>query len=69
MAKLLTQLQIRRDSSARLNSVILAEGELAYATDTKRFAVGDGSNTFLNLPKYATLEDLAGIAVIITDLR
>lgn len=69
MAKLLTQLQIRRDSSTQLNPVILAEGELAYATDTKRFAVGDGSTAFCDLPKYATLEDLAGIAVIITDLR
>lgn len=49
MATLTTKIKFRRDTAANLSTIILAEGEPAYATDTKKFAVGDGESTFANL--------------------
>src|SRR5438309_4240694 len=37
------------DTAANLATVVLAEGELAYARDTKKIAIGDGSTTFSSL--------------------
>ena len=38
----IVKLKIRRGSNAQRQSVILEQGELGYATDTKRVFVGDG---------------------------
>jgi trimeric autotransporter adhesin len=40
---------LRQDTAAGLASVILAQGQPGYATDTGKFAIGDGSTTFGNL--------------------
>ena len=47
-ATLTTQLKVRRDTFENLNNMTtpLAEGEPAYATDTKKFAIGDGVHSF-----------------------
>ena len=50
MATLTTKIQLRRDTAANLAEVVLASGEPAYATDTKKFAIGDGSTKFKSLP-------------------
>jgi len=42
-------IKLRRDTEANLNTITLAEGELAYATDTTEIKVGDGTNTFQNI--------------------
>lgn len=49
MAKLVTTIQLRRDTQSNLNSVVLKQGEPAYATDTKKFVIGDGVKTFQEL--------------------
>ena len=45
-------LQIRRDTDARWTSTgtILRPGEQSYATDTNILKIGDGINTWTNLP-------------------
>jgi hypothetical protein len=37
------QLQLRRDTLANIQAATPAQGELAYATDTKRLSIGDGA--------------------------
>lgn len=51
MATLLSQIKIRRGTAAELDAMspVLAVGEPAFSTDTKYFAVGDGSNKFSDL--------------------
>lgn len=48
-----SKIQVRRDSLANWNlvagSVILAEGEIGYVTDTRNYKIGDGTNTWTNL--------------------
>jgi hypothetical protein len=52
MATLKTKIKIRRDTAANLANVVLEIGELAYATDTKKFAIGNGSAKFSELKDY-----------------
>jgi hypothetical protein len=52
MATLKTKIKIRRDTAANLANVVLEIGELAYATDTKKFAIGNGSTKFSELKDY-----------------
>ena len=49
MSTLKTKIKIRRDTAANLANTILEVGEIAYATDTKKLAVGDGSTKFSSL--------------------
>ena len=49
MATLKTKIQVRRDTAANLANIVLASGEPGYATDTKKYAVGDGSTKFSSL--------------------
>lgn len=51
MATLLSQIKIRRGTAAELDAMspVLAVGEPAFSTDTKYFAVGDGSSKFSDL--------------------
>lgn len=49
MATLKTKIKIRRDTAANLANVVLEASEPAYATDTKKFAIGDGSTKFSDL--------------------
>ena len=67
MATLKTKIKIRRDTAANLAEVILDPGELAYATDTKKFAIGDGHTKFSELKDYGFEPDVH--PVYITDLR
>lgn len=48
----MTRIQVRRDTSERFTSFnpILAEGEPAYETDTKKIKMGDGSTYYNDLP-------------------
>jgi hypothetical protein len=50
MATLKTKIQLRRDTADNLAEVKLEAGEPAYAIDTKKFAIGDGSTKFKSLP-------------------
>lgn len=47
----MTKIQLRRDTLANFTSVnpVLAEGEMAYETDTKKFKIGDGTTTYTSL--------------------
>lgn len=47
----MTKIQLRRDTLANFTSVnpVLAEGEMAYETDTKKFKIGDGTTAYTNL--------------------
>jgi len=49
-------IQSRRDSSADWTSAnpILAEGELGFETDTRKFKFGDGSTAWQSLPYAST---------------
>ena len=67
MATLKTKIKIRRDTAANLANVVLEMGELAYATDTKKFAIGDGSTKFSELKDYGFEPEVH--PVYVTDLR
>jgi hypothetical protein len=43
------KIQLRRDTAANLASVVLANGEPAYATDSKVLKIGNGSGNFASL--------------------
>lgn len=51
--KLVTKLLLRRDTSANLANIVLAQGEPAYATDTFQFKIGDGTHDWAHLEFYA----------------
>ena len=52
MAKLKTQIQLRRDTATNLANVVPVTGEPVYATDTKKLSIGDGSTKFSALKDY-----------------
>ncbi|MEM4385379.1 MAG: hypothetical protein QXD03_02390 [Candidatus Anstonellales archaeon] len=56
------RIRIRRDTAANFASVnpVLALGELAYETDTKRFKVGDGTTQWNSL-SYLTIAEASDI--------
>lgn len=56
-------IQLRRDTKARWEQFnpVLEEGELGLETDTKQFKIGDGVNTFTNLPYGGLAGDTVGI--------
>lgn len=58
MATLKTKIKIRRDTAANLANVVLEASEPAYATDTKKFAIGDGSTKFSELKDYGFAPDV-----------
>ena len=47
-----THIQLRRDTASNWNTVdpTLYEGEVGLETDTGKFKIGDGSNSYQNLP-------------------
>jgi len=49
MATLKTKIQLRRDTAENLKDVKLEVGEPGYATDTKKFVIGDNSTKFSDL--------------------
>lgn len=51
MATLLTQIKVRRGTAAALDAMspVLAVGEPAFSTDTLRFAIGNGKDSFSDL--------------------
>lgn len=49
MATLKTKIHLRRDTAANLKDVKLGLGEPGYATDTKKFVIGDNSTNFNEL--------------------
>jgi hypothetical protein len=55
MATLKTKIKIRRDTAANLANIKLELGEPGYATDTKKLAIGDGTNIFSNLKDYGSI--------------
>ena len=57
MSTLKTKIKLRRGTAAELANVVLELGEPAYATDTKKFVLGDGNTSFANL-KSGYLEKL-----------
>jgi hypothetical protein len=57
MATLKTKIQLRRDTAENLANIVLADGEPAYAIDTKKFAIGDGSTKFSGLKDYGFESD------------
>lgn len=59
MATLKTKIKIRRDTATNLANVVLEASEPAYATDTKKFAIGDGSTKFSELKDYGFTPDLS----------
>lgn len=59
MATLKTKIKIRRDTAANLANVVLEASEPAYATDTKKFAIGDGSTKFSELKDYGFAPDVS----------
>lgn len=56
MATLTTKIKLRRGTAEDLAAIVLAEGEPAYATDTKKFSIGDGETAFSNLKNYGELD-------------
>ena len=52
MATLKTQIKLRRDTATNLANVVPVAGEPVYATDTKKFSIGDGSTKFSALKDY-----------------
>jgi len=60
MAKII---QLRRDVASVWFSVnpILEEGEIGLETDTKKFKIGDGVNTWNNLAYGGMTGDITGI--------
>ncbi len=52
---LVGEILFRQGTAASLATVVLAQGQAGYATDTGMFAVGDGTNIFPNLPQIGGL--------------
>lgn len=52
----MTKIQLRRDTLVNFTSKnpILAEGELAYETDTKKLKIGDGTTAYTSLEYFST---------------
>lgn len=60
MATLKTKIQLRRDTADNLKDVKLEVGEPGYATDTKKFVIGDGNTKFSELKDYGFTPDVSG---------
>lgn len=52
----MTKIQLRRDTLVNFTSKnpVLAEGELAYETDTKKLKIGDGTTAYTSLDYFST---------------
>ena len=50
--RLVTKLLLRRDTSANLANIVLAQGEPCYAIDTCQFKIGDGVTDWEHLDSY-----------------
>jgi hypothetical protein len=57
-----TRMQQRRGTAAQWTSAnpVLAAGEIGFETDTGKFKIGDGTNTWSNLDYFLTLDELGG---------
>jgi hypothetical protein len=66
MATLKTKIQLRRDTAENLAKVILEAGEPAYAIDTKKFAIGDGSTKFSGLKDYGLVTEIPDVSDFVT---
>ena len=55
-------MQQRRGTAAQWTSAnpVLAAGEIGFETDTGKFKIGDGTNTWSNLDYFLTLDELGG---------
>ena len=47
----------KQDTEVNLNPQVVPAGKIWYATDTDKYAIGDGFNIFQNLQSY-TLDEL-----------
>jgi hypothetical protein len=56
----LARIQMRRGLAAEWAAAnpVLAQGELAFETDTGRTKIGDGETVYLDLPAYATYDQM-----------
>lgn len=57
-----TRMQQRRGTAAQWTSAnpVLAAGEIGFETDTGKFKIGDGTNTWSNLDYFLTIDELGG---------
>lgn len=65
----LARIQMRRGTAASWAAAnpVLAQGELAFETDTGRTKVGDGATAYLSLPSYATYDQMVAALEDIED--
>lgn len=61
MSTVFAKIQMRRGTAAQWATAnpVLAQGELAFETDTGRTKIGDGATAYLSLPAYATYDQMA----------
>jgi hypothetical protein len=60
MSVVFAKIQMRRGTAAEWAAAnpILAQGELAFETDTRVTKIGDGATGYLDLPAYATHDQM-----------
>jgi hypothetical protein len=65
------RMQVRRGNSAEWvqNDHVLLEGELGWESDTNKLKIGNGINSWNNLPYLTTGSSGGGAANIVTDYR
>ena len=56
-----TRIQVRRDLSSNWNilNIALSEGEIGFETDTNKFKIGNGTDTWDDLPYFSEAQDLS----------
>lgn len=69
MSTVFAKIQMRRGTAASWAAAnpVLAQGELAFETDTGRTKVGDGATAYLSLPSYATYDQMVAALEEIED--
>lgn len=69
MSTVFAKIQMRRGTAASWAAAnpVLAQGELAFETDTGRTKVGDGATAYLSLPSYATYDQMVAALEDIED--
>ena len=57
-----TRMQQRRGTASQWTSAdpVLAAGEIGFETDTSKFKIGDGVNTWSDLTYFTTIDDALG---------
>lgn len=69
MSVVFAKIQMRRGTAAEWSAAnpVLAQGEIAFETDTRVTKIGDGATGYLDLPSYATHDQMVAAMAEITE--